>query len=653
MKPFNTLLIANRSEIAIRVMRSARQLGLRCIAVYSDADATAPHVTAADAAVRIGPAEAKNSYLRADVLLGAARRCGAKAVHPGYGFLSENADFARAVTEAGLTFVGPSADVIAMMGDKAAAKGIARRAGVPCLEGYEGDDQSEAAFVEAASDIGFPVMVKAAAGGGGRGMRLVLNETDLPAAIAVARNEAQQAFGDGRLLLEPALLRARHVEVQILADAHGNIVHLGERDCSVQRRHQKLIEESPALSPEKRDDMGSAAVRLAREVGYVGAGTVEFLLAEDGRFVFMEMNTRLQVEHAVTEMLTGLDLVEWQLRIAMGEKLPFTQDDIRLDGHAIEARLCAEDPAQDFAPQHGAVLRWRLPAGHDVRVDHALTEPGSVSRYYDTMVAKLIAHGRTRDEARRKLAAALDATVLMGLPSNRAFLSACLRHPEFAAGPPDTGFLGRQMGALLPGSAPQDETIALAAVLAAGITHATPPNPGGGPGRTIVLTAEDHTHVVHLTAQNGGWEASWHKDEVSHLHHVRLLSVTPDGAVVAELDGVTLSATRIDAANGLHLHVSGRDWHFRQPDQQEAGAGGTSDGVIRAPFAAMVSNIAVAAGARVQRGDTLLVLEAMKVQVRIPAPHTGVVAELPALGRREVAAGAILAIVKEEEMADA
>ncbi len=649
MRGFDTLLIANRGEIALRIMRSARRLGLRCIAVHSDADTGAPHVAAADAAVRIGPAEPRASYLDTAAILDAARRTGAEAVHPGYGFLSENADFARAATEAGLIFVSPPANVIAAMGDKAAAKAIARQAGVPCLDGYEGEDQSDAAFAAEAARIGFPVMVKAAAGGGGRGMRLVETAADLLPALAIARTEAQQAFGNGCLLLEPALVRARHVEIQILADAHGNTLHLGERDCSVQRRHQKLIEESPAITADLRDAMGRAAVNLARTVGYVGAGTVEFLLAADGRFVFMEMNTRLQVEHAVTEALTGLDLVEWQLRIAMGEALPFAQDDIRLDGHAIEARLCAEDPARDFAPRHGPVLRWRPPQDHGVRVDHALADAGSVSRHYDTMVAKLIAHGRTRDEARRRLAAALDATVLLGPPTNRAFLAACLRHPEFAAAPPDTGFLGRTGALIHPDAMPPPEAVAVAALLAAGIGPQTRPDIGGGPGRTLHLAAAERSWGLHLASAESGWQVAWQDGETRHCLNVRLLSAPADGALLAEVDGMTLPAVQAEDAAALHLHIGGRDWHFRRPDQEGAEEQDAGSGVVRAPFTGMIASLAVAPGTHVTRGAALLVLEAMKVQTKIVAPCDGVVTELPAAGRREVSAGTTLVVIQPEE----
>ena len=429
MKRFTSVLVANRGEIALRIFRTARRLGLRTIAVYSDADRDAPHVHAADAAVRIGPPPARASYLAAEALIAAARRSGAQAVHPGYGFLAENAGFAQAVADAGLVWIGPPPAAIRAMGDKISAKRLAREAGVATLAPL---DESAPRF---------PLLVKAAAGGGGRGMRIVHRSEEFASALASARSEAEAAFGDGRLLIEPLLERARHVEVQVLADSHGAVLHLGERDCSVQRRHQKLLEESPspAVDAALRERMGLAAVAVARASGYANAGTVEFLLADDGHFWFMEMNTRLQVEHPVTEAVTGLDLVEWQLRIAAGEPLGFQQADVRLEGHAIEARLCAEDPARDFLPCAGRLLAWRTAPG--VRTDHALAAGLEVTPWYDSMLAKLVAHGRDRDEARERLALALEQTVALGLPTNKAFLAAVLRDEVYARGEARTDFL--------------------------------------------------------------------------------------------------------------------------------------------------------------------------------------------------------------------
>jgi geranyl-CoA carboxylase alpha subunit len=421
---FRSLLVANRGEIALRVMRTAKRMGLRTVAVYSDADRDAPHVRAADAAFHIGGSSPRDSYLNIQAVLGAE----GEAVHPGYGFLSENPEFAEAVQKAGRVWIGPPPAAIRAMGDKANAKAIAAKAGVPVLPTYDKNPE-------------FPVMIKALAGGGGRGIRVVFSQDKFQEALKTAQSEAQHSFGDSRVLLEKALIKPRHVEVQIFADSHGNCIHLGERDCSVQRRHQKLVEESPspAVDPQLRAAMGEAAIKAARAVGYVGAGTVEFLLGEDGRFWFMEMNTRLQVEHPVTEALTGLDLVEWQLRVAAGERLPAKQEDIRFSGHAIEVRLCAEDPENNFLPQAGTLELWTPSAA--VRVDHALESRSVISPFYDSMLAKLIAHAPTRNAARARLAAALDETVAQGIPTNKAFLAAVLRDSGFGAGNATTDFL--------------------------------------------------------------------------------------------------------------------------------------------------------------------------------------------------------------------
>ncbi len=446
--PVHRLLIANRGEIVTRIARTARQMGIATVAVHSDADRHSVHVDACDDAVSLGGLAAADSYLRIDKLLAAARASGADAIHPGYGFLSENAAFASAVTAAGLVFVGPPAAAIGAMGDKARARQRMAAAGIAVVPGYDGDDQDPAILQHEADRIGYPVMVKAAAGGGGRGMRLVQSAPDLPDALRSATAEAAKSFGDGRLILERAVVEPRHVEIQVFADAHGNVLHLGERDCSVQRRHQKVIEESPspAVNAELRVRMGAAAVAVAREIGYVGAGTVEFLLDRAGHFYFMEMNTRLQVEHPVTECVTGLDLVEWQLRVARGEPLPLRQDEVQLRGHAIEVRLCAESPTDDFLPGGGTIVDWSPPAG--VRCDHALRAGAEVPAWYDSMVAKLIAHAPTREQCIDQLAAAVDRTVLLGLQSNRAFLGRLLRHESFRAGlDVSTAFIERHFGA--------------------------------------------------------------------------------------------------------------------------------------------------------------------------------------------------------------
>ena len=439
--PFHKILIANRGEIALRVIRSARALGYRTVAVYSDADRDARHVSAADQAVHIGAALPAHSYLNIPNIIAAAKTAGADAVHPGYGFLAENEDFARACVDAGLVFIGPSAQAILAMGNKAGAKRLMQAAGVPCVPGYQGEDQSEATLVAEAAKIGFPVMIKATAGGGGRGMRLVHDAASFPDALRSAKSEAQSAFGSPEVILERAIVEPRHIEIQVFADRHGNAIHLGERDCSVQRRHQKVIEEapSPVVGPELRARMGATAVAAVKAIRYEGAGTLEFLLDAQGSYYFMEMNTRLQVEHPVTEAITGLDLVELQLRVAAGEPLPITQEQVRSHGHAIEVRLCAEDADHGFMPQSGTMALWEMPAS--VRVEHALESGAEISPYYDSMIAKLVSHGADRDEARRKLASALDDTVALGVTTNQTFLANCLRHPVFAAGGATTAFI--------------------------------------------------------------------------------------------------------------------------------------------------------------------------------------------------------------------
>ena len=446
--PIATVLVANRGEIALRIMRTARSMGLETAAIYSDADQNAPHVTFADKSIHIGPAPVGDSYLNVAAILGAAKKSGATAIHPGYGFLSENADFARAVEDAGFLFIGPPAEAIDAMGDKARAKRTMIAAGVPCIPGYEGEDQSTTQFLITANEIGYPLMVKAAAGGGGRGMRLVERPEDLETAIDLARSEARSAFGSGDLILEKALIRPRHVEIQVFADNYGNIIHLGERDCSVQRRNQKVLEEAPCpvMTPKLREAMGQAAIEAARTVDYRGAGTVEFLLDTEGAFYFLEMNTRLQVEHPVTECITGLDLVELQFRVAAGEALPLSQDQVQFNGHAIEARVYAEDPEQGFLPAAGPIVRWSEPEGDGIRIDAGIETGSEVSPFYDAMVAKVIAYGQSREEARRRLAAALNNTVLFGPRTNLAFLVGAVNRPEFVEGSATTAFIQEAYG---------------------------------------------------------------------------------------------------------------------------------------------------------------------------------------------------------------
>src|SRR5690349_8794609 len=483
--PFFKILVANRGEIALRIMRTARRLGYGVVAVYSDADRDALHVREADSAVRIGEALPAQSYLRIDAIIAAAKASGATAVHPGYGFLAENEDFAQACRDAGLVFIGPSPEAIRAMGNKAGAKDIMREAGVPCVPGYQGGDQSDAVMLAEARKIGFPVMIKAVAGGGGRGMRLVADATAFPDALRSARSEAQGAFGDPTVILERAIVDPRHIEIQVFGDRYGNAVHLGERDCSVQRRHQKLIEEapSPAVSPELRARMGEVAVAAVKAIGYEGAGTLEFLLDKSGAFYFMEMNTRLQVEHPVTEAITGLDLVELQLRVASGEPLGVKQEDIRFDGHAIEVRLCSEDAGHDFMPQSGRMLRWRIPEG--IRVEHALQSGAEIPPFYDSMIAKIISHGASRDEARGKLICALEQVEAFGVTTNQGFLISCLRHPAFAKGDATTAFIANHRGELLARGANEAQEAVLAALL---IYVSNPHTPPWRAGRSLAAT---------------------------------------------------------------------------------------------------------------------------------------------------------------------
>ncbi|MBL8488599.1 MAG: ATP-grasp domain-containing protein, partial [Rhodocyclaceae bacterium] len=561
MVSFRKILIANRGEIVARVARTARRMGYATAAVHSDADSGAPFVAACDEAVGIGGLSPADSYLRIDAIIDACRRSGADAVHPGYGFLSENAAFARACADAGLLFIGPPAEAIEAMGDKAAARRRMDAAGVPCIPGYDGKDQDDERLTAEAGRIGFPLMVKAAAGGGGRGMRRVHGAGELPAALASARSEARSAFGDGTLILERLLVGARHVEVQVFADTLGGTVHLFERDCSVQRRHQKVIEEapSPAVDAALRERLGRAACAAARAVGYVGAGTVEFLLGADGQFHFMEMNTRLQVEHPVTEAITGLDLVEWQLRVAAGEPLPLAQSAIPLTGHGLEVRLYAEDPERGFLPQTGRLLRWR-PSGRG-RCDHALAGGVQVTPHYDPMLAKVVAHGRDREEARRRLIAALRDTVVLGLTTNKAFLLGCLEHPEFAAGRATTDFVAAHFADATP-VPPAREAVAAAALLFYRRGVAALPQPAlagwhsGGNARyhlELDVAGERRSLTLRPTGHGLAIEGAGEPMVATDLGG-------EDERLCLELDGLRLSIPYAFAGpDRLHLDVGGRD----------------------------------------------------------------------------------------------
>jgi geranyl-CoA carboxylase alpha subunit len=644
------ILIANRGEIACRVIRSCRARGLRTVAVVSAADRHALHARLADEAYEIGAAPPRESYLNIERIIAAAKATGAQAVHPGYGFLSENADFAEACAAVGLVFIGPPAEAIRLMGNKAAAKRRMREAGVPCIPGYDGTDQSDATLIREAEKIGLPLMIKAAAGGGGRGMRRVTDLKELPAALASARSEAQSAFGSGELILEYALTAPRHVEVQVFADTQGNVIHLGERDCSIQRRHQKVIEEapSPAVTPELRARMGEAAVRAAKAIGYVGAGTIEFLLAE-GDFVFMEMNTRLQVEHPVTELVTGLDLVDLQLRVAAGEPLPLTQSSVCLNGHAIEARLYAENPDAGFLPQTGTLLRWNAPAG--VRVDAGVDSGTEITSHYDPLLAKIIAHGATRDEARQKLVAALRDTTALGLTTNKAFLVGCLDHPEFFAGRATTDFIAAHFAPQADAD-PRSELLAAAALILAQQSAARLPQPelafwrsSGAATTHFTLGICNRAVSLGLTfLGDNRFEAS--VGEVRNA--IEPLDTTTDTWRIA-FAGLQLAVRHaFDAEGRLHLEVDGAQAVVTdltmQPAQFRESAAGS--GRVTPPMNGRVVAVLAQAGAQVKRGQGLIVLESMKMEHTLAAPCDGVLAELACAVGEQVAPGKLLARVE-------
>ncbi|MGW6743998.1 acetyl/propionyl/methylcrotonyl-CoA carboxylase subunit alpha [Streptomyces sp. NPDC055025] len=642
---FDTVLIANRGEIAVRVIRTLRTLGVRSVAVFSDADADARHVREADTAVRIGPAAASESYLSVERLLAAAALTGAQAVHPGYGFLAENEAFARACADAGLVFIGPPASAIELMGDKIRAKETVRAAGVPVVPGSSGSGLTDAELAAAAAEIGMPVLLKPSAGGGGKGMRLVRAESLLAEEIAAARREARSSFGDDTLLVERWVDRPRHIEIQVLADTHGNVVHLGERECSLQRRHQKVIEEAPSvlLDEATRAAMGEAAVQAARSCGYAGAGTVEFIVPgrDPASYFFMEMNTRLQVEHPVTELVTGLDLVEWQLRVAAGEELPFAQAGITLTGHAVEARICAEDPARGFLPTGGTVLALREPRGDGVRTDSGLSEGSDVGSAYDPMLSKVIAHGPDRATALRRLRAALAGTVTLGVTTNAGFLRRLLAHPSVVAGDLDTGLVERDAESLLPDGVPPEVYAAAAAVREAELR---PPATAGWvdpfsvpDGWRLGGEPVPVTHRLRVP----GLEPVTHRVLPGDRSRVEPTRVTVTGSV----DGVTHTFHRA----GDWLGRDGESWHVVDFDPVEAalrggGAAGGADSLV-APMPGTVTVVKVAVGDEVTAGQSLLVVEAMKMEHVISAPHAGTVTELDVTPGSTVAMDQILAVV--------
>ena len=669
---FDTLLIANRGEIACRVAATARRMGIRTVAVYSDADANARHVAACDQAVHIGGAEPRASYLRADAILQAARDTGAQAIHPGYGFLSENEAFAQAATNAGIAFVGPPASAIAAMGSKSAAKALMEKAGVPLVPGYHGDNQDPQFLKEQADAIGYPVLIKASAGGGGKGMRVVESSGAFLDALASCQREAASSFGDDRVLIERYLQKPRHIEIQVFADTQGNCVYLFERDCSVQRRHQKVIEEAPApgMTDERRRAMGEAAVAAARAVGYVGAGTVEFIAEPDGRFYFMEMNTRLQVEHPVTEMITGHDLVEWQLRVAAGQPLPARQEDLRITGHAIEARIYAENPEKGFLPSIGTLAYLGLPAhtafvNGDIRVDGGVRMGDTITPYYDPMIAKLIVHGADRDQARARMLQALAQTQAVGVQTNVAFLSRLMKDSAFAAADLDTGLIERQRATLLPEPQPADAAVLALASAAVLVRQGlgAPGKAGGDPwdardgwrlggryhrelqwvdnGETRkALIARDGSAWT-LDCGNGPQAFQWRAHTSANPNLSFGLRITLDGHESAGT--VVLHADRAHVFTDAGSHAL----ELYDPLTHSQDTQGEHGGGLTAPMPGKIISISVKAGDTVEKGQPLLVMEAMKMEHTISAPADGKVTEVFYAVGDQVTEGAELVAIGE------
>ncbi len=638
--PFTRLFIANRGEIALRIMQTARRMGLNVFAATPPDEADAPHALASDQAVVIRSADGKNPFLDGEALIAAAKACKAQAVHPGYGFLAENADFAQSCIDAGLIFVGPSPASMRQLGNKAEAKKLMQGAGLACLEGYPGEDQSAAAFASAAQDVGFPLMIKAKAGGGGRGMRLVTDAAALPGALAAARAEAESAFGNGALMLERAMVRPRHIEVQVFGDRHGHLVHLHERDCSVQRRHQKLIEEAPApgLTRPQARALCDGAVKALAQIGYEGAGTMEFLVDARGRSFFMEMNTRLQVEHQVTEMITGVDLVEWQLRVAMGEALPRKQAEIPCFGHAIEARLCAEDPARDFLPQTGEMSVFRKPS--NVKVETALSDGAKVSSRYDSLIARLVAEGTSRNEARLRLITALDDTVALGVATNRAFLARCLADPRFVAGRADTSFLDHFE---MQPAAHDPFVLALLLYVSKSGPLAAWPAPPLAAAFPVPLRFECR-HVVSDALVSLARDGQVRVAIGAHTRSFRL-HVFDGTSCRFEEHGMTHLAALSVRADRLFLQYQDvnetcRDLTLAPPAAPERAGGG---GDVRAALGGRIISVAAREGQSVAIGDVILTIEAMKMQHVHRAAQAGTLANLRAHEGQQVAEGDLLA----------
>jgi geranyl-CoA carboxylase alpha subunit len=651
---FNKVLIANRGEIAVRVIKTAQSMGYETVAIYSEADANAPHVQLADEAVCIGAAPVGESYLVPEKILDAAQKTGAQAVHPGYGFLSENSSFAESCQDAGITFIGPPSHAIELMGSKRLSKIAMIEAGVPCIPGYEGENQDIAHLITEAKKIGFPLMVKASAGGGGRGMRLVFEESELEAQISTARSEAENAFGSGELILERAVISPRHIEIQVFADKHGNAVYLGERDCSIQRRHQKVVEEAPSpfVDPELRAKMGDAAVQAAKSCNYVGAGTVEFLVDAEKNFYFLEMNTRLQVEHPVTELVTGTDLVAWQLNVAAGQMLPLTQDEITLTGHAIEVRLYAEDPRNQFLPQTGRIDYWKESTLDGTRTDSGIVSGQEVSPFYDPMLAKLIAYGKDREEARRRLVKMMKSTVLFGVNVNSYFLSKVLSHQRFIDGEATTAFIEQDFGEDDSMAAQQENPLAMA--LACIVMHETKQNTGkpysqellgwsnsapsewpysiasGESSWSLMLKETNDCYQVRTSVQgsNEGSEGSAEDASQNTSTELKLIQIT-DNEIIFEHDGIRQKSAKLSVGDTVYLRLGYEDFVFDDKTHvAKSTEDGPGSGLVKASMDGAIVSVMAEPGQAVSKGQTLVILEAMKMEHPLKSDVDGIIKDV-------------------------
>ena len=663
---FKKILIANRGEIACRVMQTAQSMGIRCVAVYSDADRDARHVKMADEAWRLGPAQVSDSYLRADKIIEIAKKTGAEAIHPGYGFLSENPEFVEACQMAGIVFIGPSADAIRAMGLKDAAKKLMIEAGVAVVPGFHGENQGPEFLAAEAEKIGYPVLIKARAGGGGKGMRMVEKAADFAELLESARREGEAAFGDGHVLIEKFITSPRHIEVQVFGDSHGNTVHLFERDCSLQRRHQKVIEEAPApgMTEVMRTAMGDAAVRAAEAVNYAGAGTVEFIVdASEGlqpdRFYFMEMNTRLQVEHPVTEAITGLDLVEWQLRVAAGEALPLAQADLRVNGHAFEARVYAEDAPKGFIPAIGRLSHLYLPADK-ARIDSAVNAGDAITPFYDPMIAKVTVHAATRTAALNKLVNALHSSRIAGCTTNIDFLARLAGHEGFRKGEVDTGLIGRELESLIVDSGSDSTTLALAALALRGLTDpAADTDPWdklsgwshwGDRAQYVDLLLDDQLFELTLTQQGQGDLLVGYAGDTQRLQLLEQANDHGSQRVRIDLDGQIIVAHVLVEAAAVTVFHAGRTVRFALPDYLDSTeAGGASANHLQAPMPGQVKIIATAVGDTVKEGQSLMVMEAMKMELTLAAPRDGVVAEITVEAGDQVTDGTVLLMLEDFE----